>query len=343
MDLLPLETLAVVATLLPHADLCRFRFVNRRCAAISYPIISRQLSLLDTSWCIRKFADFIGEHGSLLQFTRTITIYCGDWPRCPRPEWETHPLLRPELHPTHLLRRTVEQKKFTKAINWSYEKYIDFVNEEENRHPYTDKQTLQFLLLCMPNIQALRFRPYRTSYRSLSQNSMYGSFVDDIGIRPTFRGLSAKTIETYALLLPKLEALTELCLDGRLALDQVSLTTIKTIRSLKLVSVGKLDGFTEFMAAFPCLVQFSFESRSTVLLPLDRTIWPELRFLRLIGVWVTKEAISHVIATTESHKVTWEFEAVTLANSTWGSFWAAMHQDGHQITFTNNNEVVTYK
>ncbi|EXA53681.1 hypothetical protein FOVG_01415 [Fusarium oxysporum f. sp. pisi HDV247] len=162
-------------------------------------------------------------------------------------------------------------------------------------------------------------------------------------LQPTFRGISAKTIETYALLLPKLEALTELCLDGRLALDQVSLTTIKTIRSLKLVSVGKLDGFTEFMAAFPCLVQFSFESRSTVLLPLDRTIWLELRFLRLIGVWVTKEAISHVIATTESHKVTWEFEAVTLANSTWGSFWAAMHQDGHQITFTNNNEVVTYK
>ncbi|EWG46556.1 hypothetical protein FVEG_15982 [Fusarium verticillioides 7600] len=191
--------------------------------------------------------------------------------------------------------------------------------------------------------QALRFRPYRTSYRSLSQNSMYRSFVDDIGIRPIFRGLSARTIETYALVLPKLEAMTELCLDGRLALDQVSLNATKTIRSLKLVSVGKLDGFTAFMAAFPCLVQFSFESRSTVLLPLDRTAWPKLQFLRLIGVWVNKEAISHVIAIAESHKLTWEFEAVTLANSTRGSLWAAIHQNGHQITFTSNNRAVTYK
>jgi hypothetical protein len=216
MYLIPLEILRSIALLLSRADLCRFRLINHRCAAIAYPIITRHLFLLDTSWCIQDFFGFVRDHDSFLPFTKSITVYCGEWPRCPRREWKTHSLLRYEIHPG---RRRIGQDSFEK----SYRKYEGFVAEEDNRCSNRDQRTLSILLLCMPSIETVRFRPFRIQYKNIFPNSMFGSFINAIGVSPFFRGLPSNAFQTYIGPISEIISLKDLCIDGRIALGEVAL------------------------------------------------------------------------------------------------------------------------
>ncbi|CVK92431.1 uncharacterized protein FMAN_07327 [Fusarium mangiferae] len=179
---------------------------------------------------------------------------------------------------------------------------------------------------------------------------MFASFVDAIGISPYFLSLSGIIIRTFSELAPEFGALTELCINGRLDFGQISLSNIETVRSLRIVDARSMNGFRQFMAAFPRLTRFSFTSTNPVSLHLDQTIWPELRFMYLGSVWITEKALSHIITTTESEEIVLELVAVTLENSTWDSFWTAMQQSGHRVTprdgtskFLDGSSVVIYK
>ncbi|KAH7008720.1 hypothetical protein EDB80DRAFT_717287, partial [Ilyonectria destructans] len=343
MDLLPFETLFSIAGLLPHADLCQFRLVNRRCAAPAYPLISRHLFLLDTSWCTREFVAFVCEHDACLPFTRGLTIYYGDWPRCSRDDWETHPLLHHEVHPLHLMaRRAGQPTELTHFIDHAYKRYTEFLAAEESRCPSGDKQALRFLLSCMPGIQTVTFRPYHTSLRRQSPGLPFASFANGIGIRPSFHSLSNGVVERCAELAPAFRTLTELCVEGRLDLERAALPEIKTVRSLKITSVRSIHGIRNFIAAFPCLIKFSFAPTTIVSLPLGQVALPELRFLFLSNVRVTEEALAHTITSTKSQGVAIECDGVTLANKTWEAFWAGMQQSGLRVTLTTGVNVDSF-
>lgn len=293
MGFLPNEILSEIAARLTLADRRNFRLVNRDWAAAALPLVTRHQFCLGTAQGIKEYASHLRQSQSAMPFTRSLTLYFGQWPKCTRQEWEIHPLLLRYIPLKHLLGRGIDSEQQSEVVDQAYRCYLSFLELEDARCPTTEAETLSYILSQMPNLRSFIIKPMTFLLDCRRPNQKLTSLFRSIWMMPSFRSVSNTVIE-ICLRACNLgsSSFDELSIYGRVEFQRLSVPDMRALRSLTITSANQNDGLAEFLAHFPTVRELTLSFRETAPMLLDTgLVLPRLQILTLRNVCVTEQAL----------------------------------------------------
>ena len=295
MDSLPVEIMQSIASFMSCSDLCNLRLVNRAHAAALYPVISQNLCMVDTASGVESFWSYITECGGSLFFTKSLTIFYGEWPHCTQGEFEVHPLLHREIHPRHL-KASATQSEVTLA----YQKYKAFMDEEDDRCSSGSLDTLFRILRSIPNVQSVVVRHIRTLPKG-KKNAKISCLLEAIWLRPRLRGLANSICQNISTIRPISATFVQFQIMGRLGLDELWLSEMGSVHILQVDCATFRDQFSvvRFMSAFPNVEELTFGAKrfGEHYFPLNQMQLPRLRVLRLQNICLSENTLLTALPT----------------------------------------------
>ena len=295
MDSLPVEIMQSIASFMSCSDLCNLRLVNRAHGAALYPVISQNLCMVDTAGGLESFWSYIIECGGSLLFTKSLTIFYGEWPHCTQDEFEVHPLLQREIHPRHL-KASATQSEVTLA----YQKYKAFMDEEDERCSSESLDTLFRILRSTPNIKSIVVRHIRALSRG-QKNAKISCLLEAIWLRPRLRGPANSICQNISTIQPILATFVHFQIMGRLGLDELWLSEMRSVQNLQVDCAIFRDQFSvvRFISAFPNLEELAFGAKrfGEHYFPLSQMQLPRLRVLRLQNICLSENTLLAALPT----------------------------------------------
>ncbi len=333
MDSLPPELLAHIGSLLFYRDLCRFRLVSQRCAVSTFHLITRHLSLLNTSYSLDDFLSFIKPRSP---FTRQLTIYHGEWVACSKAEWAIHPLLCHPIPPQYLFKKDSDAHP---VIDLAYRNYKTFVATESRRNFETDAKRLDLVLSCLPNVRTLKLTHFGTWRHWHSENPKFSRLRKAIWIGPRLRGSVNHILQTFLAVSHRFQSIDELVIEGRLDLthfDDPGLpTTFGTIRTLRITSTPEIcerrQEFLGFIQSFPKLELLDLTLSAAAVLPLEGLRCSRLHTLCLTNIWSSEETLLKIIEINPQLR-TITLISITLSGGTWHSFYNRLNRVERRVS-----------
>lgn len=325
MDLLPLETVVEIGILLSTKDVCSFRLTCCYFAQAAFPIISRHLSLIDTSTCLAEFLHYLKANPHIS--VETLTIYHGKWPICSRKEWLAHPLLCYEQYPCMTRQNGSRPFDTTRAME-AYGKYRNFLAAEDRRNQSTDVIVMTNILRLLPNLKAITVRNLQPWGQTPLTSAKVSNLRKAIWISPSFGGSLHGVMVWLLKSIVGHPSLNSIAVRGRVLSSTLCGYQLPRIVTLRLTAViltraGSWDDPTKdawaFLQVFPNLrtleLRLSITDSSTK--PLERIQLPHLVHLSLEGV----QANGHLLANTLGQRrlCSLTMKDVTLLDGDWAS------------------------
>ncbi|KAL2143197.1 hypothetical protein VTI28DRAFT_275 [Corynascus sepedonium] len=321
METLPLELLGAIALELPITDLRRFRLLGRRYADAGFPALVQKLSFLntlDTADALRTLSQ--SPYGSL-GAVRHLAIYDGAWPvAASQEEWARHSLFlrsRKRSNPV--------------ATRLAYNRYEQFIRQEESRTFETDVQLFRTVLAYFPCLRELTLSHIHTWRMCYLDQAHFRNLSNSIWVIPSFESFVANAMSRLLPVLGTCSRLQRLNVDG--LLDTRDLEPgrywYKTIRHLYVNAVlageGLEDSIANFLGAFPSLTTLTIKTfpRGSInhqRLPLPQMRWSDLQFCDIVGTWVPENELFDFTKRHPLKRLT--LKQVTLTSGCWKSFFS---------------------
>lgn len=318
MNKLPHEILTSIAAQLPTStDICRFRLVERRCAAAAFSILFEKVHVLNTIECLQKARTIVqSPHGNLAS-TRHLTLYHGTWPADLSPHtWRNHPLALPAGN----------------GSTQAFEIYKRFSQEEASRQFDNDVALFHALLGHFPQLRSLRIADLHAQKHGPVRNFHYDVLKDRVRMIPCFQGKIHDILARASCHFHLMQHLTRLSLEGEI--DSSAITFRESFPRVLSLSVAGLIVKTElsehicrFLSAFPSLRQLSVRSASfgpprERVLPLPAINLASLCHIELHGIGASEHDLLNFVCRHGLQSLS--FTDLTLIEGSWESFFTLL-------------------
>ncbi|KAI0836086.1 hypothetical protein F5Y06DRAFT_305431 [Hypoxylon sp. FL0890] len=317
--------MAEIAAITPLKDIRQLRLVNRWCAATTFPILARHLSVLNVISSLTEFKRFLRTIPTV--FTKKLTIYNGKWPTCSRQEWESHPLLLYEKHPRLLQCGNIAHPSDILRDS-AFINYRDFLSNERGRTHKSDVEVMKAILNHLPNINTIVLEGLQPWSQVPLSNLKLSTLRSGIWIPPTFNGTMDRILRCVVDSLDPQFTVQVLDVRGKLRIPTFNkCLTARNLASLRiqslLVDQTGLQGMPASTENFNCLKHLDLGFLMNPITNLDSDhlhlhAFPYLESIRFIGLVVEEESLFQMIAGSPKLNRMALFD-VTLARGDWKS------------------------
>jgi hypothetical protein len=343
METIPLEILSLIAAELNAHDLKSFRLVIVKWASVGASLVARNgISILNTADCLQELSDFLDSE--LVHSARKFTIFHGEWPRCSRQEWETHPLLRGGNDRSNLV---YVQDRYALKADKAFREYSNFIKGEEGRRYWDDVYAINRALEALSNINTVNISHIQTWHPS--HNSKYQDLQSRIWMAPTRQDGVSSAVQTFLLAFGQgYPNITSIAINGTFDATDVHLsggTTFSGIQKLQVTSFKVLQSQEDirlFLQAFPNLTHLSIGFQGwgpSIPDIIGRLFWPKLKVLKVNGIWASQQEILAIFEHHQSSLEEFTLNHAALTQGSWKSLFTKIRHLNTQVHVSAEGEL----
>ncbi|KIH94242.1 hypothetical protein SPBR_06021 [Sporothrix brasiliensis 5110] len=255
MDRLPVEILTgIAAELLSTRDVCNFRLCSPRCSSAGFPVLFRQIHVMNTVDCLEEAKILHASSAGSSRVTKHLTIHHGSWPEAESLRiWSTHPLRHGHAAESNL------------GMTCAFRDYRAFVQREASRTSSSDADRFLALFELFPNVSSVTISHVYHWDKGKLTNAQFTRLMSTFRIVPRFEGCVNSAVSSILPVLQRRPLVRDVTIRGLFdpsTTKCINLPSVTRLRIQSLTYPTRREDVHQFLASFPSLEELNLSGNS---------------------------------------------------------------------------------